>query len=96
MCGIGVVISGAVYLKLMGKIFVFAPTVRSEGAKGRIPRPLVVVHSGKTTMGWFAYCFSSEVRGTREALRGGWGCGEEKARRMACRREMRWTRRVEG
>lgn len=53
MCGIGVVISGAVYLKLMGKIFVLAPTVTKDGAKGRIPRPLVVVHSGKTTMGWF-------------------------------------------
>lgn len=89
-------ISGAVYLKLMGKIFVFAPTVSREGVKGRIPRPLVVVHSGKTTMGWFGYCFSRAVRGTRDAFVGGWGCGEEKARRMACRREIRWTCRVEG
>lgn len=50
--GIGVVISAAVYLRLMGKIFIIEGQVRSEVLKGRMPRPLVVVHSGNTTTAW--------------------------------------------
>lgn len=44
--GIGVVISPAVYRRLIGKILALGGAVRSEGLKGRMPRPLVVVHSG--------------------------------------------------
>ena len=40
--------SAGVYLRLTGKILVLAGTVRRLGQKGRIPRPLVAVHSGKT------------------------------------------------
>lgn len=49
--GIGVVMSAGVYRRLMGKILVAEGTVSSEGLNGRIPRPFVVVHSGKTTIG---------------------------------------------
>lgn len=45
------VMSAGVYLRLMGKIFDVEGTVKSEGLNGRIPRPFVVEHSGKTTMG---------------------------------------------
>ena len=44
--GTGVVISPAVYRILIGKILVSEGVVRSDGLKGRMPRPLVVVHSG--------------------------------------------------
>ena len=44
--GTGVVISPAVYRRLVGKILVSEGAVRSDGLKGRMPRPLVVVHSG--------------------------------------------------
>lgn len=47
--GIGVVISGAVYLRLTGNTFVFRGAVRRLGPRGKMPLPLVVVHSGKTT-----------------------------------------------
>lgn len=48
--GMGVVISGAVYRRLMGKIFAVGGAVRRDGLNGRMPRPFVVVHSGKTTI----------------------------------------------
>ena len=50
--GIGVVTSAAVYLRLIGKIFTPGGQVSSELLKGRMARPFVVVHSGKTTMAW--------------------------------------------
>ncbi len=34
----------------MGKIFAVGGAVRRDGLNGRMPRPLVVVHSGKTTI----------------------------------------------
>lgn len=48
--GTGVVISAAVYRRLTGKIFAVGGAVRRDVLKGRMPRPLVVVHSGKTTI----------------------------------------------
>lgn len=48
MPGTGVVISGGVYLRLIGKILALAGAVNKELLKGNIPRPFVVVHSGKT------------------------------------------------
>lgn len=44
--GTGVVISPAVYRRLIGKILASGGAVRSDGLKERMPRPLVVVHSG--------------------------------------------------
>lgn len=49
--GIGVVMSAGVYRRLMGNILVVEGTDSSEGLNGRIPRPFVVEHSGKTTIG---------------------------------------------
>ena len=49
--GIGVVMSGAVYLKLTGNTLVFRGAVSRLGAKGKMPFPFVVVHSGNTTIG---------------------------------------------
>ena len=46
MPGTGVVISPAVYRRLIGKILASGGAVRSDGLKERMPRPLVVVHSG--------------------------------------------------
>ena len=46
--GTGVVISGGVYLRLIGKMFALAGDVNNELLKGNIPRPFVVVHSGNT------------------------------------------------
>jgi hypothetical protein len=48
--GIGVVISGAVYRKLTGNTLAFRGVVRRLGARGKMPFPFVVVHSGKTTI----------------------------------------------
>lgn len=48
--GTGVVISAGVYRRLIGKTLVLSGTVSKLGLNGRIPRPLVVVHSGKTAM----------------------------------------------
>ena len=48
--GNGVVMSAAVYLRLTGNIFTPGGQVRSEVLNRSIPRPFVVVHSGKTTM----------------------------------------------
>ena len=42
--------SGGVYLKLIGKMFALAGDVNNELLKGNIPRPFVVVHSGKTAI----------------------------------------------
>lgn len=96
MCGIGVVTSLGVYLRLTGNIFVFGGAVRREGLKRRMPRPLVVVHSGRTTMLESGFSRTSVERGTRRAFGGGVRCGGSSARSIAWNREMRWTRRVKG
>lgn len=46
MAGTGVVTSAGVYRRLTGKICVLDGIARRERLRGRIPRPLVVVHSG--------------------------------------------------
>ena len=48
--GTEVVISAAVYLRLMGKIFAVGGEVSKDALNGRMPLPFVVVHSGKTTI----------------------------------------------
>lgn len=56
MPGTGVVISAGVYLKLIGKIFEARGALCKDLLKGRIARPLVVVHSGKMTITRPALC----------------------------------------
>lgn len=56
------VISAGVYRRLMGKILVVEGTVNSDGLNGRIPRPFVVEHSGKTTMGRLGWRLMSVAR----------------------------------
>ena len=92
----GVVISAGVYRKLVGKIFAFGGEVSMEGLRGRIPRPFVVVHSGKTQMGREGCSRTRVCISTRVVPFGGCSCGVENARRIASSRVMRCTRRVEG
>ena len=94
--GTGVVMSAAVYRRLVGKILASGGAVRSDGLKGRTPRPLVVVHSGKTTTAWLGYCLMRVSRSVSVAFFGGSSRGYWKARSMALSREMRCTRRVDG
>lgn len=51
--GTGVVMSAAVYRRLIGKIFAVEGAVRSDVLNGRTPLPFVVVHSGNTTIAWW-------------------------------------------
>lgn len=94
--GTGVVMSGGVYLRLIGKIFALDGAVNKELLKGNIPRPFVVVHSGKTATTLSGFCRSIVRISTSFALEGGSCCGYWKARNMDCISEMRWTRRVDG
>ena len=64
------------------------------GLSGRMPRPLVVVHSGNTQMMLFGFEAISEARVTRLASLGGRIEGGAKASRIARRRLMRSTLRV--
>ena len=66
--GIGVVMSGAVYRRWTGKTFVFGGTVNRLGLKGKMPRPLLVVHSGKTTITRSLYFERRVSRSMRRAL----------------------------
>jgi hypothetical protein len=92
----GVVTSCGVYLKLTGYIFVSPPTPTKDGLSGRIPRPFVVVHSGKTQIMLSGFWATRSARETRFVGEEGTVEGGAKARRMARKREMRSTRRVEG
>ena len=65
--------SAGVYRRLTGNIFVFAGAVRREGEKGRMARPLVVVHSGSTTMEESGFSLRSWVRVRRRVPAGGVG-----------------------
>jgi hypothetical protein len=69
--GIGVVMSAGVYRRLMGKIFDVGGIVSSEGLNGRIPRPFVVEHSGKTTMGRLGWRLMRVARSVRSVDDGG-------------------------
>ena len=55
----------------MGKIFAREGAVRREGLKERMPRPLVVVHSGKTVMARYGFLRMSVCRSTRAVFGGG-------------------------
>jgi hypothetical protein len=94
--GTGVVISGAVYRKLTGNIFVFAGAVRRLGLNGRMARPFVVVHSGITTMAESGLSLRSWLSVTNRAEGKGVDRGGDSARMMAWKREMRSTRREFG
>ena len=88
--------SPGVYRRLTGNIFAFRGAVSRDGLNGNIPRPFVVVHSGKTTTGRLWCSRRSVWRSTRLACGGGVYCGAWKARKIAWKRDILWTRRVEG
>ncbi len=74
----------------------WAGAVRREGLKCRMPRPLVVVHSGKTTTTRVGWSVRRVWRSVSGVLGGGDCWGGAKVRRRACRRVRRWTWRVVG
>jgi len=94
--GTGVVMSGGVYRRLMGKILVPGGVVKRLGLKGRIPRPLVVVHSGNTTMTRFGCSATSVFRSVIFAPFDGYSFGFDNARKIAPKSEMYSTWRVWG
>lgn len=94
--GTGVVISAGAYRKLRGKILVLGGVVRRLGLKGRMPRPFEVVHSGSTTIEESGLSLISLLRGTSLAPGAGLVCGGVRARKMALKREICSTRRVDG
>ena len=94
--GSGVVMSGGVYRRLIGNILVFGGVVRRLGLNGKIPLPLVVVHSGKTTITLSGCSVTSVFRSVIFAFLRGYSCGFRSARRIAPRREMCSTCRVWG
>lgn len=94
--GIGVVMSGSVYLKLTGKTRVLGGAVRRLGPSGRIPFPLVVVHSGNTTTARLGFSASMVWRLTKQAWGCGFSCGGRNARSIAWNKVIGCTRRVEG
>ena len=69
--------------------------MRSDGLKGRMARPLVVVHSGWTTIAWPGFCSTRVCKSVSCAFFGGSRHGYSKARNMAWNKEMRCTRRVD-
>jgi hypothetical protein len=94
--GTGVVMSGGVYRRLIGKILVFGGIVRRLGLNGKIPLPFVVVHSGKTTITLCGCSTSSVFRSVILDPFGGYSCGFRRARRIAPKRDMHSTCRVWG
>jgi hypothetical protein len=54
--GTGVAMSCGVYLKLTAYIFVLGLALSKLGESGRMPRPFVVVVSGKTQMILLGFC----------------------------------------
>ena len=75
---------------------VLGGTLRRELLRVKMPRPLVVVHSGNKTIGLLGYCSTRVETSTIWAPGAGCVAGEAKARRMAWSREMRSTWRVLG
>lgn len=69
--GTGVVTSGGVYRRLIGNILVPGGVVSRLGLNGRIPLPLVVVHSGKTTITLFGCSLTSVFKSVIFAFFGG-------------------------
>jgi len=80
----------------MGKIFVSGGTVKRLGLNGSIPFPLVVVHSGKTTITRFGCSLTKTLRSVNFAPFGGYSFGFERARKIAPKRESCSTWRVCG
>ena len=66
------------------------------GENRKIPRPLDVVHSGRTTTAESGCSFKSFDKGTKRAPRGGVIIGATSARYMAWKSEMGCTIRVFG
>lgn len=87
----GVVMSGEVYLKLTGYTFVFDDAERRLGLKGNIARPLLVVHSGKTTTYLFGLCAVRVCKSSISAPSGGVVCGWKKLRETASSNPTRRT-----
>ena len=94
--GTGVVTSAAVCRILTGWIFVVGGAPSSDGENGRIPRPLVVVHSGKMTMILSGWSFNTVSRLSKRVLSDGAIDGIEKACRMAPNRDTRCSSLVLG
>ena len=80
--------SATVYLRLTGKTLVLVGAERRHGLKGRMPRPLLVVHSGKMTMTRLVFCCTYVSRSISFVPAGGSVLGLEKARRTACSKFM--------
>ena len=90
------VASAGEYRRLTGNIFVFGGVLRMLGDSERIPRPLEVVHSGRTTTAESGFSLRTVDKGTRRAPLGGITCGKRRARSMAWNREIGWTSLVSG
>lgn len=95
MPGKGVVTSAGVYLKLMGKILDERGAVSRDPLNGRMPRPLVVVHSGKTAMTRFG-CFRIKDSRSISLAFGGCSLGASKACKTACKSDTGRTSRLKG
>lgn len=90
------VISEGVYLKLTGKTLVRGGVDSRHGLRGRMPLPLLVVHSGKTTTTLFRFCFTNVSRSTRVAPLGGVVWGWRNALIAACSSDTGWTSLFDG
>ena len=75
---------------------VFAGTPRRLGLNCRMARPLLVVPSGKTTIDESGFSWSRVASETSRELGGGVLSGGVSARKIAWKREMRWTSGVDG
>jgi hypothetical protein len=88
--GSGVVTSAGVYRRQTGNILADGGALRRPGEKAKTPRPLEVVHSGKTTTVRLGFSLMMEARVTRDAPRGVVS-GSESARSMARKSDIRST-----
>lgn len=88
--------SGEVYLRLTGYIFVFGDAESRLGLKGNMARPLLVVHSGKTTTYLLGFCAVSVCKSSISAPSDGVVAGWKKLRMTASSRDTRRTWRVVG
>ena len=75
----------------MGKILVLGGLVVRLGLNGRIPFPLVVVHSGNTTMIRWGFCATKVSKSVNFASFSGYSFGCDNARNIALKREMHST-----
>lgn len=66
----------------MGKILLFAGADSNDGERGRMPRPLVVVHSGKTQMIRLGCSRASCAKVVSDSVEGGLSSGGKSARRI--------------